>query len=156
MALIEIADVLVDADEFAENSGEFESFARDANAARKEGKLREEGFPFEGGEAKAKQLPLEVFESLDLPAQPPGLPFEPIGIGRPLGVEVLHVYAGDLPSHLFNRTPDVLVTSAARSWATTDAAPRALNRLAEDVGRREVIDFPAPSADRAWPSIRRP
>jgi hypothetical protein len=146
MALIEIAEVLVDAEEFAESSERFGAFAHDANAARKAGKLGDEAFSFEGGAVKARSLPLGVSEAIDLPAEPaPGeVPFQPIGIGRPLGIEIQYVYAGDLPRSLIQRTPDLLITSAARSWAVTGAAPRALNRLAKDVERRQTIDFPAP------------
>jgi hypothetical protein len=145
MALIEIGKVLVDGEEFAERAGEFDKFVENARAAQRKGKLGDEAFRFEAGKALARDLRLE-----DSPApkvrgagQPAEVEFEPIGIGRPLSIEILHVYAGDLPTTVLRRTPDVLVTSAARAWTVAEAAPRALNRLAKDVGRRQVVDFPA-------------
>ena len=145
MALIEIGNVLVDGEEFAERSGEFEAFVHKAVEAHRKGKLEDESFAFEGGKARARDLVLDVGAK---PRTRSGaaraeVSFQPIGIGRPLSIEILHVYAGDLPTTVFRRTPDVLITSAARSWTVVEAAPRALNRLAKDVERRQVIDFPS-------------
>jgi hypothetical protein len=56
------------------------------------------------------------------------LPFEPIGIGKPLTVQLRHVYTGD-KAHGFWGDRDMLVTSAVKSVATFGAAPRAVNFL---------------------------
>jgi hypothetical protein len=144
MALIEIGNVLVDGEEFVERSGEFDAFVTKALAAHRKGKLGDEAFPFEGGKAMARDLPLEVTPA----AMTRGagaraeVGFQPIGIGQPLSIEILHVYAGDVPSTLLRRSPDVLITSAARAWTVVEAAPRALNRLAKGVSRRQVVEFP--------------
>ncbi len=72
--------------------------------------------------------------------------FQPIGIGRPLVVEVQHIYSGDLPRQFPFGSPDLLVSSAAKGWHVIEASPRALNRLAKDVPRRSDVDFPAHGA----------
>jgi hypothetical protein len=144
MALIEIGKVLVDGEEFAERAGEFDAFVASARAAQRKGKLGDEAFRFEAGKALARDLRLEDKPAPKVrgAAEPTEVGFQPIGIGRPLSIEILHVYAGDLPTTVLRRTPDVLVTSAARAWTVVNAAPRALNRLAKDVGRRQVVEFP--------------
>jgi hypothetical protein len=57
------------------------------------------------------------------------VPFEPVGIGKPLTIEIRHVYTGRFPEANFwgARTADMMVTSAIKSIATFNAAPRALN-----------------------------
>jgi hypothetical protein len=52
----------------------------------------------------------------------------PIGLGRPLTVQVRHVYTGD-QAHGFWGDKDMLVTSAMKSVAAYDGAPRAVNFL---------------------------
>ena len=55
------------------------------------------------------------------------LPFEPIGIGKPLTVELLACYTGDAPGRSFfdfivGRTkPDMLVVSGVKTPTTFDA-----------------------------------
>jgi hypothetical protein len=53
---------------------------------------------------------------------------EPIGLGRPLTVQVRHVYSGD-QAHGFWGDNDMLVASAMKSVAAYDGAPRAVNFL---------------------------
>jgi hypothetical protein len=55
---------------------------------------------------------------------------EPIGLGRPLTVQIRHVYSGD-QSHGFWGDKDMLVASAMKSIAAYDGAPRAVNFLVE-------------------------
>lgn len=52
----------------------------------------------------------------------------PIGLGRPLTVQIRHVYTGD-QAHGFWGDKDLLVTSAMKSVAAYDGAPRAVNFL---------------------------
>lgn len=54
--------------------------------------------------------------------------FEPIGIGKPLTIQLRHVYTGNR-AHGFWGDKDMLVTSAMKSIATYAAAPRAVNYL---------------------------
>ncbi|MFN2201599.1 MAG: hypothetical protein ACK2UO_10345 [Caldilineaceae bacterium] len=57
------------------------------------------------------------------------VPFEPIGLGRPLTVEIRHVYTGNFPRSVLGFNDGMLVSSAVKSIATFDAAPRAVNFL---------------------------
>lgn len=54
--------------------------------------------------------------------------FEPIGIGKPLTVQIRHVYTGKKAEGFWG-TKDMLVASAMKSIAMYDAAPRAVNFL---------------------------
>ena len=68
------------------------------------------------------------------------VPFQEIGIGRPLAVELRHLYTGKHPeTNFFNRESDLLVTSAMKSIATFDAAPRAINFMSSEVKPRTNI-----------------
>lgn len=64
--------------------------------------------------------------------------FTPIGIGKPLCVEVLTVYTGDIPGR---RRNDLMVASGVKSIETFDAAPRAVNQLIDNskVGDNRVL-----------------
>lgn len=62
--------------------------------------------------------------------------FAPIGIGNPLGIEILTIYTGDAPRRFLGfltGDPDLLVVSGARGVATTAAAPRAINLLVSEI-----------------------
>lgn len=54
--------------------------------------------------------------------------FEEIGIGKPLTVQIRHIYTGNKAEGFWG-DKDMLVTSAMRSISTYDAAPRAVNYL---------------------------
>jgi hypothetical protein len=54
--------------------------------------------------------------------------FKPIGLGKPLTVQIRHIYTGNKAAG-FWKDKDMLVASAMRSVATYDAAPRAVNFL---------------------------
>lgn len=56
--------------------------------------------------------------------------FEPIGMGKPLTVQLRHIYTGN-QAHGFWGDKDMLVASAMKSIAAYDAAPRAVNFLVE-------------------------
>jgi hypothetical protein len=57
-------------------------------------------------------------------------PFKEIGIGKPLTIEIRHIYDG------------MLVTSAIRSLATFNAAPRAVNFLKDKVQKHTNMETP--------------
>jgi hypothetical protein len=62
------------------------------------------------------------------------VPFEPIGMNKPLTIMVRHVYTGKYPKgHFLDKEKDMLVTSAIKGLVTYDAAPRAVNFLRKDV-----------------------
>ena len=74
--------------------------------------------------------------------------FEPIGIGRPLIVEVRRVYTGSHPAPgWFSESKDMLVTSAMKSIATFNAAPRAVNFLKKGVERKTTLTQVAATSD---------
>jgi hypothetical protein len=56
--------------------------------------------------------------------------FEPIGIGKPLTVQIRHLYTGNKAKGFWGNK-DMLVASAMKSISTYDAAPRAVNFLVE-------------------------
>lgn len=76
------------------------------------------------------------------PANSP-LDFVPIGLNRPLTIEMVAAYVGDAPGRsLFDRIvgkskPDLLIVSAAKSPQTFGAAPRAINQVVEDIDDNE-------------------
>lgn len=69
--------------------------------------------------------------------------FAPIGIGKPLGIELLTVYTGDAPGRFLGflgGRPNLLVTSGARGVDTSKAAPRAINQLVNDIEDHQHLE----------------
>lgn len=67
--------------------------------------------------------------------------FAPIGIGKPLSVNIQHIYVGKLTSFLDSffslaGSPDILLTSSVKNDITLGSAPKAINLL-----RSKVKDF---------------
>jgi hypothetical protein len=65
--------------------------------------------------------------------------FEPVGIGKPMSIEILAVYTGDAPAKFGIWKPDLLVTSAVKALGTYEAAPRALNQLVASIEDRQFL-----------------
>ena len=63
----------------------------------------------------------------------------PIGIGKPLSIEILCVYTGDAPNKLFGGKKDLLVVSGVRATNTHDESPRAINQLVKKVEDNQYI-----------------
>lgn len=59
--------------------------------------------------------------------------FEPVGIGKPLSLEILTVYTGNAPRRFLGGKPDLLVVSGVKNLQTFDAAPRAINQIEENI-----------------------
>lgn len=77
--------------------------------------------------------------------------FEPIGIGKPLTVQIRHVYTGSKAVGFWG-TKDMLVASAMKSISTYDGAPRAVNFLvAESKNNRNFRTVDA--TDKGTPLI---
>ncbi|QDT07645.1 hypothetical protein K227x_60730 [Rubripirellula lacrimiformis] len=73
-------------------------------------------------------------------------PFEPIGIGKPLTIEIRHVYTGRFPKrNLFRRSADMIVTSAIKSSPVLGEATTAVNLLRRNVAAHS--GFSTPHAD---------
>jgi hypothetical protein len=71
--------------------------------------------------------------------------FKKIGPGLPLTIEIRHVYTGKFPESTFwsSKKQGMLVTSAMKSIATFDAAPRAVNFLEDNVHAKHDLPIPA-------------
>ena len=63
----------------------------------------------------------------------------PIGIGKPLSIEILCVYTGDAPNKLFGGKKDLLIVSGVRATNTHDESPRAINQLIKKVEDNQYI-----------------
>lgn len=60
--------------------------------------------------------------------------FSPIGLGKPLSIEIAFVYTGNLATTgLFSNKPDLLLSSAVKRLPVFDAAPRAVNLIMDDL-----------------------
>ena len=72
----------------------------------------------------------------------PTVPYEGIGIGKPLTIVLEKIYLGDYPDAMpffpISRG-DVLVTSAHKGFESFDAAPRAVHLLEEDAERHTSL-----------------
>lgn len=70
-------------------------------------------------------------------------PFTPIGIGKPLTIQIRHVYTGANPRKgWFPGRKDMLLTSAMKSIAVFNAAPRAVNFLRQGVTANSNLNSP--------------
>jgi len=70
-------------------------------------------------------------------------PFTPVGLGKPLAIEIRYVYTGEYPHRvLFGGNKDLLVTSAVKGLVSYDAAPRAVNFLRDGVERNAGFATP--------------
>lgn len=68
--------------------------------------------------------------------------FTEIDLGKPLSIEILSAYTGDVPGKFFGK-PDMLVVSAVKSFEVFDAAPRAINQLYKNIQDCQLL---SPSA----------
>ncbi|MEL7121045.1 MAG: hypothetical protein AAFO07_16450 [Bacteroidota bacterium] len=64
----------------------------------------------------------------------------PIGIGKPINVEILCFYTGEAPSRFLGGKPDLLVSSAVKSHVTHDIAPLAINQLVDKIENKVLIE----------------
>lgn len=75
--------------------------------------------------------------SLDLPE------FQPIGINKPLSIEILCAYSGNAPKTLFGGKKDMLIVSAVKAYNTFDAKPRAINMVKKKAENFKILNFSA-------------
>jgi len=70
--------------------------------------------------------------------------FTPIGLHKPLTIQIRHVYTGRFPKQKFlSGAKDMLVTSAMKDVVVFNAASRAVNFLRKDVGPNSSMNSPA-------------
>lgn len=68
--------------------------------------------------------------------------WQPIGVGKPLTLEIREVYTGKFPSSTFGSQMPMLVASATKSIAAFDAKPLALNFLTRKTAKKSRINRP--------------
>ncbi len=68
--------------------------------------------------------------------------WQPIGVGKPLTIEIREVYTGMFPSRAFRSQSPMLVASATKSIAAFDAKPLALNFLTRKTAKKSRISRP--------------
>ena len=66
--------------------------------------------------------------------------FTPIGIGRPLSMEIVTIYSGDAPKKFLGGKPDLLVTSGAKYIHVHEAQPKAVNQLITNIEKRTYYE----------------
>ncbi len=117
-------------------SGEFASFARSSQKAPGEAAI-----DFSTGRLTAADLRGSMVSPFATRT-----PFEPIGMGRPLTIEIRHIYTGRYPKqNLFHRSSDMVVTSAIKSSPIFSEASTAINFVRNKVVPRS--GFSTPHAD---------
>lgn len=68
--------------------------------------------------------------------------FTPIGIGKPLGIEIACIYGGKY-DRFFWGAKDAVVVSGVKNAQTFQATPRAINLQAKNVEQNAYLDFSA-------------
>ena len=138
--LYALGDALVTHEELAERSSEVRSFGEEIARG---GAV---SLDFSTGRAAAENVITAATETdavTDTEPRTPN-PFTPVGLGKPLSIEIRHVYTGQYPhSGLFGGRKDLLVTSAVKGLVTYEAAPRAVNFLRDGVQRNTSFATPA-------------
>ena len=77
--------------------------------------------------------------------------FTPIGIGKPLSLQIMSVYTGDAPKKVIGGNKDLLIASATKYMHLSNAQPRAINQVYRKVESRKIF---GPSAfDEGCPVI---
>ncbi len=66
--------------------------------------------------------------------------FTPVGIGKPLSIEIISIYSGDAPQKTLGGKKDLMVASAIKSNITYDAAPRMINQLISKVKDHKIYE----------------
>ena len=77
--------------------------------------------------------------------------FTPIGIGKPLSLQIMSIYTGDAPKKTLGGAKDLLIASATKYMHLSNAQPRAINQVYRKVQSRKLY---GPSAfDEGCPII---
>jgi hypothetical protein len=124
-------DALASKDEIYSKAadGKLQNFQKDLISKKKKAKLE-----FSFGTATADNV-LRSF----VPDRGKRIDLKPIGIGKPLTVQIRHIYSGNKAEGYF-RSKDMLVASAMKSISTYDAAPRAVNFLVKKAKTIEISE----------------
>ncbi|WP_067048911.1 hypothetical protein [Methanofollis ethanolicus] len=130
-------DAIVTRNEFYEklDSGELTEFYKDLSLKKSTRSIR-----FSTGDLTAENA-----VAPGRPATGEIVPFQSIGMGKPLSIMIREVYTGRYPKKIFGDQSDMLVTSAVRSPFTYDARPRAMNYLTGGISRKKRLSRPSAS-----------
>ena len=138
-SLLILGNTLVDLNEF----DEMKKFGQLGQSGHSDGSDLE-SISFSGGEV----LPDEVKKNFDQIKENDGNlnainPYTPIGLGKPLSIEILTIYTGDYPNGPFGGRKDLMLASAVKNSMTFDAAARAINKLDKKANEKTYIEFSA-------------
>jgi hypothetical protein len=103
---------------------------------------------FSPGQGPQKQMLSVAFSTGNLTSGN-YIPFEPIGIGKPLTIMIRQIYTGTYPRSLLGSlgsSTSMLVTSAVKSITSFEAKPRALNFLVDKVSPKTTLARPPVSS----------
>ena len=78
--------------------------------------------------------------------------WQPIGVGKPLTIEIREVYTGKFPSSTFGSQKPMLLASATKSIAAFDAKPLALNFLTRKTAKKTRINRPGANQQKRAPT----
>ena len=62
-----------------------------------------------------------------------------IGLGKPLTIQIVHIYTGDAPNRLFGGKPNLLVVSGVKGPETFNEAQKAVNQLTKKADSHSYI-----------------
>jgi hypothetical protein len=128
-----VGDALVTHDELSAKAGEMSDFAVSMDQGG--GAAVTATVDFSNGSLSAENVVTVFTDDAGEPT-----PFTPVEMGKPLAVELRHVYTGRYPRKtLFDSTRDLLVTSAMKGIAVYNAAPRAVNVMRREIGKHAYV-----------------
>lgn len=126
--LFSLGDALVDAKEISAKKSSFK------NLKKKNGKV-----DFRSGSVTSRDVERNK------------VAFTPIGIGKPLSLQIMSIYTGDAPKKTLGGAKDLLIASATKYIHLSNAQPRAINQVYRKVTSRKLY---GPSAfDEGCPII---
>jgi hypothetical protein len=99
------------------------------------------------GAAEENERVTVGFRNVDVHSEdlPNVIPYKPIGIGKPLSVEIMTLYTGDFISNKFlaAKKRDLICTSAVKASQTFDATARAINLIEQRAAENTYLEFSA-------------
>jgi hypothetical protein len=124
-----LGDALIKRDELLEKvwGGKLNAFQRSKDVLPSEACVEFSN----GALTSLNASPAPVLGTASEPIKP-----EPIGIGKPLTIEIREVYTGEYPRKFLRSSSDMLVTTPMKGIEVFNGSPRAINFLEKSVGQR--------------------
>lgn len=95
-------------------------------------------------ESNGIRLKSETLAHPDVDGVPSETPqFQPIGIGKPLSIEIVAMYVGNTISGFLSRKKDVLLVSGVKGIQTFGATSKAINYAKKSVEDNDYLEFSA-------------